>query len=412
MENEMKESGVSLGEIWRALRKKLWLVLCASLVVAISALLVFRFIINPLKAAYQLEFTLTYPGSETMKYPDGTPFYFQDMISLPALGKAKASDERFAGIDITKMFEEDDITLAEDEGKYTLTVEQSYFKQHTLATDFLRAVANVPVEFAKEKAGAIDYTLDKDVFDGADFEDKIKLLLVQKESILKLYDEWIASYRDTYNVSGRTLMSHRAEAVSVFSDTVRLELLEELNKYGYTTNDPDRLEEKRARLEKEKAQNEARIAEIERKIGKLPSTGAAYFSSEDPDSSASSTGAVKADSESLEQIRASLVKRNWEIDNQLSGLNAENIEAFEKRIQSEYDKLCNSANTVGKVAAALYAQEAGAGFETTRANIIGGTNLVIVGIGVFILTFIVLGAIVCAVELPRERKAAAQKTEE
>ncbi len=410
MEKEVKESGVSLGEIWRALRKKLWLILCASLVVAISALLVFRFIINPVKAAYQLEFTLTYPGSETMKYPDGTPFYFQDMISLPALEKAKASDERFAGIDITKMFEEDDITLAEDEGKYTLTVEQSYFKQHTLATDFLRAVANVPVEVAKEKAGAVNYMLDKDVFEGAEFEDRIKLLFEQKESILKLYDAWIASYNGTYNVSGRTLMSHRAEAVSVFSDSVRNELLEELRKNGYTTNDPDLLEERRVRLEKEKAQNEARIAEIEGKIGKLPSTGAAYFSSEDSDASISSTKTEST--ESLEQMRASLIKRNWEIDNQLNGLKKENIEDFEKRIQSEYEKLRNSAETAGKVAAALYAQEAGAGFETTRATTIGGTSLTIVGIGVFILTFIVLGAIVCAVELPRGKRAAAQKTEE
>lgn len=411
MEKEMKESGVSLGEIWRAGRKKLWLVLCASLVVAISALLVFRYIINPSNAAYQLEFTLTYPGSETMKYPDGTPFYFQDIISLPALERAKASDERFAGINITKMFEEDDITLAEDEGKYTLTVVQSYFKQHTLATDFLRAVANVPVEVAKEKAGAIDYMLDKDVFEGADFEDRIKLLVEQKESILTLYDEWIASYRDTYNVSGRTLMSHRAEAVSVFGDAVRTELLEELRKNGYTANDPDRLEEKRAQLAKEKAENEARIAEIEKIIGKSSSVGTAYASQSD--SSTSSTDAVKGEgTESLEKFRASLIQRNWEIDSQLDGLKKENIEAFEKRIWDEYDKLSKSAETVGKVAAALYAQEAGAGFETTRANVVGGTNLAIVGIGVFILSFVVLGAIVCAVELRGERKTAQKSDEE
>ena len=45
-----------------------------------------------------MQFYLTYPASDTLKYPDGSAFSYREFTSYEALAAAKASDERFGSI--------------------------------------------------------------------------------------------------------------------------------------------------------------------------------------------------------------------------------------------------------------------------------------------------------------------------
>ena len=238
MENEL-----TFAEIWRAAKKRLWLILLISIVFVVGAVVAFRYLVNPVSMDYRIDFTLSYPDSESQKYPDGTPFYFQDIISLSHLEEAKASDGRFSAINIQKMVEKDHISIQvetrkegsslQSAGRYTLTAQRSYFPNKTVATAFLRAVANVPVSHVKEKAGNMDYLIDYTVFEGASFEDRIALLTAQKESLLDQYDEWIGLFRDSYPVAGKNLKNYRAETAVIFSEATQRGLILELSANGY-----------------------------------------------------------------------------------------------------------------------------------------------------------------------------------
>ena len=393
MENEL-----TFAEIWRAAKKKLWLILLISIVFAIGAVIAFRFVVNPVSTDYRIDFTLSYPNSESQKYPDGTPFYYQDIISLSYLEEAKASDARFSAINIQKMVEEDHIAIQAETrevegarqytGRYTLIAQHSYFANKAVATAFLRAVANVPVAHAKARAGNVNYLIDYALFDGAFFEDRIALLTAQRESLLGQYDEWIRLLRDSYPIAGKTLKGYRTEVVSIFSDAMRQELISELNMYGYVSIEllPARI----AKLKAERAANDAKIQELERVLEGITSTNG--------------TG--------LSEKLAEFLVRNVEIDNEIEALTEQNVATFEARIENEYEKLRAAATTLQAVATVLYEQESRAYFDTTNASSEGGTSYALVAGGTFVLTAFVVGAIVCSIEFPKMRKTEASTEEQ
>lgn len=394
MENDMEERGVSISELWRIAKRKIWLIVLAALLFSAAAVLVFAIWINPQASDYKLEFMLTYPGVSSQKYPDGTIFYYQDMISSEALLAAKESDLRFADVDVRSMGQEDKISIERDEDSYILSVQQSYFESRADATAFLRALARLPIETVKEKAAALDFSLNKSVFDSVSFEDKLNLLKSQKERILSKYDEWIAGYSEDYNVSGKSLKNYRMEASVALGDAIFRELMEELETYGYVSR--ELLEVKIAELREEREMNQKKIKEIQSMMDAAPSTAA-----------------VSSDyGEGLAKIVAELIMRNVEIDREIAALTEENVDTFEARLQSEYERMQNAALSIQEVAQVLYEQESRANFNTTNSLSEGGTNVILVGVGMFILVFLIVGGIVCAVGLPKlresQRRAAAE----
>ena len=124
MEQKQAE-GVSVNELWGMLVKHIWAVLLAAVLFAAALILLFAFVVNPLGRSYSMEFYLTYPGSDLLKYPDGSSFSYRELISLEALASVKASDERFGSVDTVKMVQEDGISITaaylDAEGEYKLT---------------------------------------------------------------------------------------------------------------------------------------------------------------------------------------------------------------------------------------------------------------------------------------------------
>ena len=381
MENDVEKTGITLGDLIKAVLKKIWIVVIATLVVAIAAGAFVKLWYNSSRVEYSLEFTLIYPGRSQLKYPDGAPFYYQDIVSSQMLERAKATDERLKNVDVDALLSQDRVSVTEGSGgRYTLRVARSGFESRDVASAFLKAVAAMPLEIVKERAAEVDYHLSENVYGSAySFQDKIALLTAQRANILWQYDSWIALFDSSYLVAGEPLKDYRADVEVIFSDSLKQNLLKELNTYGYVL--PAQLEGRVAQLRQERTVNEVKIRELKAVLAADGETSA---------------GSGK-DAESLSYMLATLVIRNVEIDYELEALTEENIAAFEQIINREYERLEKAADTMQAVSAALYEQEARVNFITTEPSTEGGKNSVIIAVFAGLVAFLFSSAIICIV---------------
>ena len=374
MEN-IERNGITLGDLLKAVAKKIWIVLIATFAAAIAGALLVTFMVNPARSAYSLEFTLVYPGREQMKYPDGSPFYYQDIVSEEMLERVRATDEKFGGVKIEELLKRDKITITEQNGKFTLTAAQSCFENYDVATLFLKSVAAMPLEIVKERAAAMDFHLSESVYKAAySFEDRIALLSSQRNRMIAQYDNWIAIFDNSFLVSGKALKNYRADMEVVFSNSRRGELLKELEEFGYVL--PERLVSRIAELNQERTVNETKIRELKAVLA---------------DGGASSG----KDMESFSAALAALIVRNVEIDYELESLTEENIAAFEQIIDREYERLEQAADSIQAVAAALYEQEARVSFVSSRVGVENNVSAVVMGIGAGVVAFLIASGIIC-----------------
>ena len=387
----MHEEGVTIGEVCRMTFKHIWAVLISSVLFAAALTLLFVFVVNPLDTQYSMSFYLTFPGSETLKYPDGSAFSYREFVSYDALARAKASDERFGSVDVDGMIREDDISVTAEftapdgiylqTGNYTIVVEGKYFSSRETAQAFIRAVAQTAVDSVKQKAESISYTIDEDVFSVASFEDKLALLREAGENILSVYDEWIDDYRAGYSVGGKALSTYRAEAAVACSSSTLDALEEELETRGYVPL--DELDARISDLQREQRLNEEKIQTLREMLA----------SSSIPDNA-------------VQEMIAELMVRNVEIENEMDSLTEENITAFEARIDTLYERVQSAAETVKAVSVALYEQESAVHFSTNRAVVSGGVSPVIVAVGGFIVAFLIAVIVACSAEMKRSRRQA------
>lgn len=408
MDGREREEGISLSEICRRIGKKFWWIAGISVVFALGMTLVVALLINPRIASYSLEFLISYPASETAKYPDGTPFSYREMISLSVLQGIKESSESFSSVNVQKMAEEDDISVeaetrtvdgsVAETGSYTVTVSGAYFSNRTQATNFLRAIAKAPIDLVREKAGSLNYLLDGEVFASASFTDRLALLCEQKQTLLDQYDEWISLFRENYTVGGKTLKNYRAEVAVLYSEAVQQRFAAELEQYGYVSEES--LEATIIDLKAERRLNESKIEQIRALIEAYYGTGAVYSAaaraSEETPETGGTTGTnviVDAGEKNLFVMLAELEMRNIEIDDALSMLTEENVLAFGERIHAEYEQLKAAADTMSSVATAIYEQESSVVFSTSRAAKTGDLSPVLVCAASLILAFFVGSAI-------------------
>ncbi|MGN0818570.1 MAG: hypothetical protein ACI4L9_06330, partial [Candidatus Coproplasma sp.] len=91
MEEMEEERGISIGEIFKVIFKRAWWVLGVTVAFLLAFVLVVQLWYNHSKSAYNLQYTIEYPDSDTGLYPDGTAFRLSDVISLKTLNQIKAS---------------------------------------------------------------------------------------------------------------------------------------------------------------------------------------------------------------------------------------------------------------------------------------------------------------------------------
>ena len=374
------EEGVSIGELCRMIGKHIWKVLLASAACAVVLTLLFAFVVNPLSREYSMEFYLSYPGSDTLKYPDGSSFSYRELIAYDALSSARNSDESLSSVDIDKMVKEDDIGVTAEfvtvneryvqTGDYTITVQGKYFSSRETAQLFIRKLAETAVDSVIGKASGVAYTIDTEVFSQATFSEKLTLL---------------AEYRSGYQAGGKTLSQYRAEAAVACGESELATLQNELEMRGYVPL--DEMEGRIAELKLEQVLNEEKIAALRETLDSM-------------------TTGIGSDSAIAEMI-AELVVRNVQIESEIAALTEENISAFEGKVQKLYSAMQSAAETLRSVSVALCEQETNVHFITNRAAVSGEISLAVIAVGGFLLGFLVAGIVVCRMGLKRPADAAA-----
>ena len=406
MDTEETESGVTLGEICRIILRKIWIILGVSVAGAVIAALCAIFVLD--HTVYHLSFRIAYPGSETSKYPDGSRFYYSDIISLKSMEEAKKSDEAFSKINVQKMYENDAVSITAEKGliegvywevgTFTVAIPASYFSDRNQATAFIRALANLPVQYARDAAARTDFDSNLEAYRTVpSFEMKLGYLKEQKNALLAQYDEWISLYGENYRnrATGKTLKAYRTEVNIAFTDVVQANLQKDLELNGYVP--VSSLEEQKKNLQTEKASNSAKIRSLMAQWEEIRG-GSTEMEMPLP----------------LAEEISKLSVRNAQIDNELDALSdanlektKENIKAFETQLNGVAEKLASVTETLNSVSVSLYNQEATVRFQTSKAVEEGGSSVVLITAAGFIAAFVIACIIVYIIEAPKYRRARA-----
>lgn len=412
-----RREGVTMGDVFRTVKRRLWYILGAAVLFTVAMTLMLAFVVNPLLATYSMEFLLIFPEAGNSTYPDGAPFFYQDIVSPDFLAMAKESDEKFSGIDLNKMTKNGDITIEAEKvtenevtrytGRYTVTVQGSYFGSDDDAEDFIKALAKAPVTRMQEDAKQVNYTSDKEVFDSAPFEERLLLLSEEKASLLSVYDGWIGAFSETYSVripSGtRRLKDCRDSVAALFGESVKRDLESELEFGGYYFGD---LEAYTAQLKLEYMQNEAEI----QRIGEaLRGSGAAI--SVISASAYAEKGETISQAAGLSQRLAELINRNNRIDHWVNAsgnvedytLTEANVEKFAARLDGEFDKLNDEAAILTDVITAIYGRGMSARFDTQKVTSSGDVSTIVGAIGSFVGGLVIAAVITYVVESNRKK---------
>lgn len=282
---EEKEEGISLGEIFHVVFIKKWLLLGISVAVMLLGVIVLVAFYNPGKEVYQMEFELRFPNYEERVFPDGKEVIYSEFISYENLTKAKQKSEEFSKIDTDKIVAKNHIQITEKEivennqtvqtGKYTIKVLKKYFSSEKQASDYLQAVANLPIDYVLETSRKIDYYYNlKQASAAGDYLSEIESLNAQRELLLTEYDYLIEKYTNGYSIlvnnEELTINNAKLEIETYFSQNKTLSSMKtEVEMNGYIKPNSSflyEIERKKDDLERESNLNKEKITALEKQI--------------------------------------------------------------------------------------------------------------------------------------------------
>lgn len=401
---EKEEEGISFGELFRVIFKRGWILAVVTLAVTVIAIVSVAFFVNSNKKEYRIDYSMTFPGYENLRYPDGTAFRHQEIISLETLNAVKNSDEAFSSVDTEKMSEQNDIMIISQTtevsgsriptGNYTLTVKASYFSSAEAASSFLRKLAYVPVDYIQSVVENASYDFNLTAYNSVTtYESKIEYLAAQREFLADKYSELIIKYGESYRYEGRSISEYSASASLQFAKTAEKMLLTELDVNGYVY-DKDSFKAtaalQTAALQREKTENEKTLTALRAELAETPTLAEGKLGDE----------------------VASLLKRNVQIDTELEtirktleNLGDKDSTAFDTRLTGYYNNLKSATETYHKVVAFIYDRESDVIFDTNKAIVQGGTSLILAAVGGLVGGFILACVIVCAIDLPKYFRA-------
>lgn len=436
--NAETENGLSLRDIFRIIGKKIWFVLGATVLVTLVAVLVFMFAINPAKQSRSMSFILDYPMSNERKYPDGSLFNYRDIVSREVIEKAKNNPDHkdeFASLDVDRILKKEGITISatpttgESNAPYTYTVtlKSAYFSGIE-AEDFIFALGDAFASYVEGKAEALNYELEEDIFASSSYEDQLRLLTEQKAVIIQRYDELIKEYSAGHVVGGKSLGSYRMEVSTMLADTVKIPIENDLSMRGYeyfnksvvVNEERDDIMIRVQQLQEEMKLDRSILEELRSyytDVTTQPKESFAAFAvaDEGPSDNTGSNGSgiiiMPGDSD-LSQKLAYYSERYSIIKQQLVYLTGEKeadektdfsgkdftamrdeIVAFGDKLSTQFNILNERAETLKGVISNIYQRDTVLTFNSQRATREGGTNLVIVAVGVFVVSFVVFAVI-------------------
>ena len=446
------EGGVSIREIFRVIGKKIWYVLGGSLLITLVAVLIFMFAINPLVQRDRMSFQLSYPQAAYGKYPDGSTFDYQDIVSRRVIEAVKSNPEyegAFSSIDTNKVLKKDGIAISAQNNAdglvYTVSLKKVYFRGIDVQ-DFIEALTETfqsAVMVNDKIVENLDFQLDVAIFEQATFKDQVVLLSEQKAAIVNQYNNWIGEYSAGRIVAGKALSSYRSEAITIFADNIKTSIENTLTLNGYEYfNKSVTAEEVKLRVEKLQDElkldlailkelknyytesSPAQVNDVTPYAQLSPNNGATPFAGTGEESSGSTGGDIvimPGDSDLSQKMayyseRAAILQQqimrltNLEFADESTDISSVNFEATAAKIRSFGEKYLDGqltdmnakAATLKSVIKAIYTKDTTVIFTSRKVASDGGTSLFIVGAGVFVVAFLVL----CMIAYYKGRKRA------
>lgn len=204
---EEEKQGISIGDIF----KKIWhakITLGVTFVaVMVVGVLGIQYLYSKPNEKYIAGLTYNFEGAEEGKYPNGTTFNYQSIISLDNLTAVKESNDSYKDIDVNGLVQDNaiSITLVPEEvtsttGENTVTTTKlntfnfevgcSYFPNDAIAKSFIGDLFEAQYNYAIGLYDAIDYDANLVLSNSATtFETQIAYLNAQAQYILTSYDE-------------------------------------------------------------------------------------------------------------------------------------------------------------------------------------------------------------------------------
>lgn len=432
-----EESGISLREIFKVIGKKFWYVIGGALLTTLVAVVLFMFAINPFIQSNSMSFQISYPKASSGKYPDGSIFDYQDMISKRVLEAVKSNPEyegAFSAIDPQKIIKNDGITITvkstADGNIYTVSLKRVYFRGID-TQDFIKALTETfqsTVMVHDKISKKLDFQLDTAIFEQATFKDQVVLLSEQKSTIVGQYNSWISEYSAGRVVAGKPLSSYRAESITMFADNIKTSIENTLTLNGYEYfNKSVTAEEVKVRVEQ--LQDELRLdlavlAELkkyytesspsqanERGLRRTAKNAASPYAGqleENPGTTGGDIVIMPGDSDLSQKMayyseRAAILQQqimrltNLEDADETTDISkisfdktaAEIKEFGEKYLDGQLADMNMKAETLKVVISEIYSTDTTILYESQKVVSSGNISLAIVIVGVFVVAFLV-----------------------
>lgn len=402
---ENKEKGISVAEIFKVVFNRVWWVVGVTLAFLFVFVIVVQFWYNRENRVYTVTYTIDFPGVENNIYPDGSQFRYSVIISADTLNTIVSNNEELADIDVDDMVANDNIQLsvsyvsADDsisgveQNNYVLTVSAKYFSDNEQAVAFLRAVAEYPVELAKQLVDEIDVAAYLSIFDSADsFEAKISALVSQRDYILAKYDEIIDAISGEYMFNGSTLTKYRAELEQIFDSADQQYLYYVLSTQYYVLNDEEYSANAQAQINTIEKQIETNLAKIEALIEQRENSSSYY-------------------QEAFNTLIAELTTENVELSSQLEDIyktlewiesdsHDEDLENFLSLLNGYRSELYEATRIFKTIYADYFENMCDVTYSANKITVEGGFNLVFAALVGAIAGFIVVSIVICVIDLP------------
>lgn len=227
-----------------------WYTILASVVISVFLFLIFVvFVINNNSKFYSAEFSYDIIGFEKNLYYDGTSFNYRDLVSKDVLDSIKESDKTYKNVDVNKMVLNSDISISMNEHvlannlverSYNLSIKKKYFSSVEQAREFVRDIANVPVEKNRNIVNQIKNNNNLIAFTNATtFEAMVDLLNKQYDMLIDKYTSLLTKYGNVVINNGdtiNTLSDYKENLESTFSSLPIKSLKNELKNSSYVLN--------------------------------------------------------------------------------------------------------------------------------------------------------------------------------
>ncbi|MDE7158220.1 MAG: hypothetical protein K2N74_01460, partial [Clostridiales bacterium] len=297
-------------------------------------------------------------------------------------------------------------------GQYVITIKGKNMPGYEDAKRFVAAISQKFVASINESAESVDYTVAAETFKSLSYDMQLKSLADQKAKLLSELDKWISLYHDSYKVNGKTLKNYRTEIEAVYGDNVRKTLEAEWDRCGYVPKAD--IETRVKQLNAEKAYNDQMIEKLQDTMKQLglndtqtqtvaASGGLELLATGDDNTTTSddsSKWVINIQSASdLVQMLAKFLTRNEQLNYQLAHL--QDVEAFDKLLQVQFNELSEQAKTLANVTKQIYKDNSHVLANDQGLSKSGETNVILVAIAAFVLSFLVAAVVVFLIDAPK-----------